>query len=541
MGSGRHKWFSFRSSSGISKAEMKQFPKEFVCPISESLMADPVIVASGQTFERNCVQACKNLGFTPILSDGSKPDFSTVIPNIALKSTILKWCDTSGVECPKPMEHGSAEKFVRALIASQDEKSRSKNNKEDEEKEEDAKLGASEKELLKGIAENPPVKFTHAETEVNRRRTHFYTSSESEESVTTTNPSTPLPLATRPSCYSSSSSSEIIADDETPNTNSSEEDEFIFKLRSCQVFEQEEAVISLRKVTRTQEEIRNTLCTPRLLSALRPLLVSRYSAIQINAVAALVNLSLEKMNKVKIVRSGIVPPLIDVLKGGFAEAQEHAAGALFSLALEDDNKMAIGVLGALQPLLHMLRSESQRARHDSALALYHLSLVQSNRTKLVKMGSIPTLLALASTGDLASRALLILCNLAVCMEGRTAMLDANAVECFVGMLRRHELESEATRENCVAALYALSQGSLRFKGLAKEAGAMEVLREVEDRGSERAREKAKRMLQMMRGRDEEEDEEVDWEDVLELGVTSRARHRFGGYANNESGSISTTF
>ncbi|GKC59280.1 U-box domain-containing protein 40 [Tanacetum coccineum] len=91
---------------------------------------------------------------------------------------------------------------------------------------------------------------------------------------------------------------------------------------------------------------------------------NKYLSIQVNVVASLVNLqSLENDNKVKIVRSGIVPPLIEVL---------------FSLPLDDQNKTAIGVLGAL-PLLHALRAGSDRCRHNSALALYHLSLAQSNR------------------------------------------------------------------------------------------------------------------------------------------------------------------
>ncbi|KAF8378332.1 hypothetical protein HHK36_029671 [Tetracentron sinense] len=526
MGGGKNRWkISFyRSSSPTSKPERKQPPKEFLCPISGFLMADPVIVSSGQTFERNCFQCCKNLGFFPILSDGSRPDFSTLIPNFAIKSTILNWCDAAGIERPQPLDLDSAEKLVRTLMASQEENSQIENKIDDE------KRTVSEKELLKGVAENPPVNFSHAATEVNHRPSHFYSSS--EESVISTIPITPLPLATRPSCYSSSyssssSSSEIVAD-ETLNPNSPEEEEIVVKLKSSKVFEQEEAVISLRKITKNKEDIRVPLCTPRLLSALRSLLISRYSAIQVNAVAALVNLSLENLNKVKIVRSGIVPPLIDVLKRGTPEAQEHAAGAFFSLALDDVNKTAIGVLGALTPLLHMLRSESERTRHDSALALYHLSLNQSNRSKLVKLGSVPTLLSLAKTGDLASRALLILCNLAACAEGRVALLDANGVECFVGMLRGNESDSESTRENCVIALYALSHGSLRFKGLAKEAGAVEVLREVEKRGSDRVREKAKRMLQIMRGRDEKEEyEEIDWEAVLESGSLSRTRYRLG--------------
>jgi len=86
-------------------------------------------------------------------------------------------------------------------------------------------------------------------------------------------------------------------------------------------------VFALRKITRSKVEARLLLCTPRVLLALRGLIASRYGVVQVNAVASLVNLSLEKQNKVKIVRSGFVPFLIDVLKGGLDESQEHAAGA----------------------------------------------------------------------------------------------------------------------------------------------------------------------------------------------------------------------
>lgn len=526
MGSAKHRWkISFHRSTTPSKWERKEPPKEFICPISKSLMADPVIVSSGQTFDRICVQVCKNLGFTPTLSDDSIPDFSTVIPNLAIKATILKWCDSSRTVRPQSPDYGSIEKLVRTLMAEFNQTAS-----------ESDKVRVSERELLENVAETPPVMFSHAATELNHRSNHFYSSS--EESVIANFPETPLPLATRPSCFSSasssscSSSSEIVHDETQTlsvnrNPSSSEEEELVAKLKCSDVFEQEQSVISLRKITRTKEEARVSLCTPRLLAALRLLLFSRYSVLQTNAVAAIVNLSLEKCNKVKIVRAGIVPPLVDLLKGRFPDSQEHAAGALFSLALEDENKMAIGVLGALPPLLHALRSESERTRHDSAMALYHLSLVQSNRVKLVKNGAIPTLLAMARSGYEGSRVLLVLCNLAMCAEGRSALLDGNAVACLVAMLRGNELGSESTRENCVAALYSLSQGSLRFKALAKDAGLVEVLREVEGRGSERGREKAKRMLEMLKGGREGEEGEVDWEGVLESGELSRTRYRVG--------------
>lgn len=513
---GNGKLRRWRFSLHKSKADKPKALDEFICPISGSLMFDPVVVSSGQTFERMSVEICNDFNFIPVLSDGSKPDFSTVIPNLALKKAIANWCVSTGTDLPRyAPDYSSVEDSVKSLMANSVS---------------DSRFRDSERDLLKGVTEKPKVILTHAVTQLNTRSVHnlhLYSSS-SEESVIANVPDTPpLPFVTRPLCYSSSpsasTSSEIVFDETldqnpNPNPNSSDEQNFIMKLQSMDVFEQEQTAIMLRKVTRTDEEARVSLCTPRLLAALRNCLVSRYAVVQTNAVAALVNLSLLKTNKLKIVRSGIVPPLIDVLKAGFVESQEHAAGALFSLALEEENKTAIGVLGALQPLLHALHSDSERTRHDSALALYHLSLVQSNRVKLVKLGAPSTLLTMLETG-LAGRVLLVLCNLAASSEGKSALLDANAVECLFRKLRTGDVDSvESTRENCVTCLYSLSQGSMRFKGLAKAARAIEVLRVVEEKGSERAREKAKRMLMMLRERDDGE-ESMDWDALLEGGVS----------------------
>ncbi|XP_047955662.1 U-box domain-containing protein 38-like [Salvia hispanica] len=507
-------------------AAKNQPPLEFLCPISNSLMFDPAIVSSGQTFERACVDICKALSFVPTLSDGSKPDFSTVIPNLALKKTILSWCSKNGPAHPNPPDNSEIESTIRSLSASA------------ETLEKIPKIRASEKELLKGVAETPPIFLSHAATELNSRDLDL--SSSSEESVIA-NTTPLLPFATRPSCFSYSSSpstsSEFAAEEGSRNNSSSEDENFIIKMRSKDVYEQELAVIQLRKKTRTSEEARAALCSERLLLALKQLLNSRYSAVQTNATAAMVNLSLDKGNKVRIVRAGVVPLLIDLLKSGYDESREHAAGAIFSLALEDGNKTAIGVLGALPPLLHELRSGTRRSRHDSALALYHLTLVQSNRAKVIRLGAAAALLGLLRDGDLAARVVLTVCNLAACDEGRAALLDANAVDCLVGLLRnRAEFSSESTRENCVAALHSLSDRSLRFKGLARDAGAEEVLLDVAKGDSERAREKARRILEGLRGPETAEDGEVDWEAVMKGGVT-QARHRVG----KSSGRNSTEF
>lgn len=44
---------------------------------------------------------------------------------------------------------------------------------------------------------------------------------------------------------------------------------------------------------------------------------------QINTIAVLVNLSLAKLDKIKIIRAEIVPLLIKILKYGSEESQKH--------------------------------------------------------------------------------------------------------------------------------------------------------------------------------------------------------------------------
>lgn len=483
-------------------------------------MSDPVVVASGQTFERISVQVCRNLGFAPKLLDDTQPDLSTVIPNLAMKSTILSWCDRNKLEHPRPPDYAYVEGVVRTRMDTVP----------------NSGYRVSKSEILPPVAENSPSDYDSMMGAIRSRARNSLSSSNS------------LPQhPTRPVSHSMfSPSSEAFAGIENPSSFSSpdyssfppmspEEEEIYNKLRSINTIDHEQGLILLRKTTRSNESARISLCTDRILSLLRSLIISRYNIVQTNAAASLVNLSLEKPNKLKIVRSGFVPLLIDVLKSGSTEAQEHVVGALFSLAVEEENKMVIGVLGAVEPLLHVLRSsESERARQDAALALYHLSLIPNNRNRLVRAGAVPMLLSLIRSGQSASRILLLLCNLAACSEGKGAMLDGNAVAILVGKLRESgEGESEAAaRENCVGVLLTLSVGNMRFRGLASEAGLEEILTEMveSESGSARLKEKAAKILQSMRGGEREFGEGAEareWNRMLEASGLSRSQFQGG--------------
>jgi hypothetical protein len=157
-------------------------------------MSDPVVVTSGQTFERLAVEISSELKFSPKLEDGTRPDFSTIIPNLAIKTTIRNWCDKSRTQHPPTPDYTTVEKLIKEAMAA-------------EAAEKEVPIRVSEKELLNAVADNPPVIFSHAATELGPCVNRFNSGSSSEESVIIgESPGTPLPFTLRPTCFSPSPS-----------------------------------------------------------------------------------------------------------------------------------------------------------------------------------------------------------------------------------------------------------------------------------------------------------------------------------------------
>ena len=178
------------------------------------------------------------------------------------------------------------------------------------------------------------------------------------------------------------------------------------------------------------------------------------------------------------------------------------------------------MLGAVPPLLAVLagrdRDHAPRARRDAGMALYHLSLAAVNQSKVARFPGAPkALLAVASgaaePGPIRRLALMVACNVAACAEGRAALMDAGAVASVAGILDGATGGGGAAdlEEWCVSAMYAMSRGSLRFRGLARAAGADRALRRVvADEGAGVRREMARKTLRAMRG-DLDEDGECN--------------------------------
>lgn len=230
-----------------------------------------------------------------------------------------------------------------------------------------------------------------------------------------------------------------------------------------------------------------------------PLLVELLSSpdprTQEHAVTALLNLSIHDINKGLIVNAGAIPDIVDVLKNGSMEARENAAATLFSLSVIDENKVAIGAAGAIPALIKLLCEGTPRGKKDAATAIFNLSIYQGNKARAVRAGIVDPLMKLLKDagGGMVDEALAILAILASHIEGRMAIGQAEPIPVLVEVIRTG---SPRNRENAAAVLWSLCTGNPQQLNLARELGAEEVLKELSENGTDRAKRKAGNILEL---------------------------------------------
>lgn len=77
-------------------------PKDFCCPISLDLMMDPVIISTGQTFDRASISRWIEEGHCNCPKTGQTLVHKKLVPNRALRNLIMQWCSAHKIPYSPP-------------------------------------------------------------------------------------------------------------------------------------------------------------------------------------------------------------------------------------------------------------------------------------------------------------------------------------------------------------------------------------------------------------------------------------------------------
>ncbi|KAL3640464.1 hypothetical protein CASFOL_015432 [Castilleja foliolosa] len=92
--------------------------EEFICPLSSRLMSDPVVIASGQTYERAWIQKWFDEGHDFCPKTHTKLDHFSFTSNMGMKGLIVKWCAAHDLSVPETKTREAEFKQCEASMSS---------------------------------------------------------------------------------------------------------------------------------------------------------------------------------------------------------------------------------------------------------------------------------------------------------------------------------------------------------------------------------------------------------------------------------------
>ncbi|WJX33472.1 U-box domain-containing protein 45, variant 2 [Trifolium repens] len=445
--------FNFKPNNKKS-GQMPLPPEELRCPISLQLMSDPVIIASGQTYERACIEKWFNDGHNTCPKTQQKLTHLSLTPNYCVKGLVASWCEQNGIPIPEgPPESLDFNYWRLALSDSESTNSRSVNS-----------VNSCK---MKG------VKVVPLEENVILEKT--------EGNVTET-------LSTQEEEDSEQYLSFLKVLTEGNNWK-----------RKCKVVER------LRFLLRDDEEARIFMGANGFVEALFQFLQTAVREGNVkareNGAMALFNLAVNNnRNKELMISAGILSLLEEMIMISSTSSYSCATALYLNLSCLEEAKQVIGASQAVQFLIQMLQPKTEvQCKMDALHALYNISTVSSNISNLISSGIINGLqsLLVGQTDCMWSeKCIAVMVNLAVSQVGKEEMiLNPELITTLASILDTGE---SIEQEQAVSCLLILCNRSEKCCEMVLQEGAIPALVSISVNGTSRGREKAQKLLMLFR-------------------------------------------
>ncbi|KAG4385301.1 hypothetical protein GLYMA_12G063700v4 [Glycine max] len=356
-------------------------PDDFRCPISLELMKDPVIVSTGQTYERTCIEKWLQAGHGTCPKTQQTLTSTVLTPNYVLRSLIAQWCEANGIEPPKRPSGSQPSKSASAYSPAEQSKIGSLLQKLISVSPEDQRSAAGEIRLLAkrnadnrvAIAEAGAIPLLVSLLSVPDSRTQ-------EHAVTAL-----LNL----SIYENNKGS-IVSSGAVPG--------IVHVLKKGSMEARENAAATLFSLS-VIDENKVTIGSLGAIPPLVTLLSEGSQRGKKDAATALFNLCIYQGNKGKAVRAGVIPTLMRLLTEPSGGMVDEALAILAILASHPEGKVTIRASEAVPVLVEFIGNGSPRNKENAAAVLVHLcSGDQQYLAQAQELGVMGPLLELAQNG-----------------------------------------------------------------------------------------------------------------------------------------------
>ncbi|KAF8402886.1 hypothetical protein HHK36_010978 [Tetracentron sinense] len=356
-------------------------PNDFRCPVSLELMRDPVIVSSGQTYERACIEKWLEAGHGTCPKTQQTLSSTALTPNYVLRSLISQWCEANGMESPKRPSNSHPSKTASVSFPAERAKIDILLRKITSDNLEDQRSAAGELRLLAKrnatnrvcIAEAGAIPLLVGLLSTPDPRTQ-------EHAVTA--------LLNLSICVNNKGS--IISFGALPG--------IVHVLKKGSMEARENAATALFSLS-VVDENKVTIGGSGAIPALVTLLSEGSPRGKKDAATALFNLCIYQGNKGRTVRAGVVPTLMRLLTEPGEGMVDEALAIVAILASHPEGKATIGAAEAVPVLVDVIGSGSPRNRENATAVLVHLCAGdQQHLAKAKELGVMGTLLDLAENG-----------------------------------------------------------------------------------------------------------------------------------------------
>ncbi|CAK9323649.1 unnamed protein product [Citrullus colocynthis] len=363
-----------RSRSSSNLFENLICPEEFRCPLSRELMRDPVIVSTGETYDRPFIQKWLKSGNRTCPRTQQVLSHTNLTPNHLIRQMIAQWCATRGIELQDRIR-------VHYL--------------------DDDVITEADRDRFLTLIEK--MSMTISEQKAAAKELRMLTKRMPSFRALFGESLDAISLLLSPLCGDKSQSIGVHTD------------------------LQEDVITTVLNLSIHDNNKKLVAETPKVIPLLMEALRSGTMETRSNAAAALFTLSALDSNKAIIGKAGALQPLIDLLDEGHPLSIKDAASAIFNLCIIHENKARAVRDGAVRVLLKKIMNQMHVDELLAILAM--LSCHQKAIEEIGELGAVPYLLRIIRESSCSrNKENCIVIIHAICLNDRTKWKDMREEE-----------------------------------------------------------------------------------------------------------------